>query len=128
MANLPLLHTGNVFWGKPLNNSSRIYRLSFINQDRIYEIFAKQVYEADLYGFIAVEELVFGTQSELVIDPGEERLKSEFASVNRTFIPMHSIIRIDEVEKPGISKIHAMDGGKGNVSPFSRPRSGDKKD
>jgi len=113
-----------------LSNNSRIYRLSFVNQDKIYEVFAKQVYEADLYGFIAVEELVFGTQSELVIDPGEERLKSEFASVNRTFIPMHSIIRIDEVEKPGISKIHAMDGGKsGNVSPFSRPRSGgDKKD
>ncbi|MEZ5537785.1 MAG: DUF1820 family protein [Thiolinea sp.] len=111
-------------------NSSRLYRISFVNQDKIYEIFARQVYEADqMYGFIVVEELVFGTQSELVIDPGEERLKTEFAAVNRTFIPMHSIIRIDEVEKPGISKIHAMDGGKSsNVSPFARPRSGDKKD
>ena len=110
-------------------SSSRIYRISFVNQDKIYEVFARQVYESDLYGFIAVEELVFGSQSDLVIDPAEERLKLEFAAVNRTFIPMHSIIRIDEVEKPGISKIHALDGGKGNVSPFSRPRStGDKKD
>lgn len=109
-------------------NSSRIYRISFVNQDRIYEVFARQVYEADLYGFIAVEELVFGTQSELVIDPGEEKLKSEFSSVNRTFIPMHAIIRIDEVEKPGISKIHAIDGkSSGNVSPFTRPRSSDNK-
>lgn len=109
-------------------SSSRIYRISFVNQDKIYEVFARQVYEADLYGFIAVEELVFGTQSELVIDPAEERLKSEFSAVNRTFIPMHSIIRIDEVEKPGISKIHAMDGTRtSNVSPFSRPlSSGDK--
>ena len=115
--------------GKIPLNSSRIYRVSFVNQDKIFEVFAKQVYEADLYGFIAIEELVFGTQSELVIDPGEERLKTEFASVNRTFIPMHSIIRIDEVEKPGISKVHAMDGGRAsNVSPFARPRSsgGDK--
>ena len=109
-------------------NSSRIYRISFVNQDKIYEVFARQVYEADLYGFIAVEELVFGTQSELVIDPAEERLKSEFSSVNRTFIPMHSIIRIDEVEKPGISKIHAMDGSRtNNVSPFARPLSSNDK-
>ncbi|PID49099.1 MAG: hypothetical protein CR991_08410 [Proteobacteria bacterium] len=110
-------------------SSSRIYRISFINQDKIFEVFARQVYESDLYGFIAIEELVFGSQSDLVIDPSEERLKSEFASVNRTFIPMHAIIRIDEVEKPGISKIHALDGSKtGNVSPFARPvSSGDKK-
>ncbi|MEZ5479162.1 MAG: DUF1820 family protein [Thiolinea sp.] len=109
-------------------NSSRIYRISFFNQDRIYEVFARQVYEADLYGFVAVEELVFGTQSELVIDPSEERLKTEFSAVNRTFIPMHSIIRIDEVEKPGVSKIHALEGGRpSNVSPFARPlSSGDK--
>ncbi len=109
-------------------SSSRIYRISFVNHNKVYEVFAKQVYESDLYGFIAIEELVFGSQSDLVIDPVEERLKSEFASVNRTFIPMHSIIRIDEVEKPGVSKIHALDGGKaGNVSPFARPRtSGDK--
>lgn len=110
-------------------SSSRIYRISFVNQDKIFEVFAKQVYESDLYGFITVEELVFGTQSELVIDPAEERLKTEFASVNRTFIPMHSIIRIDEVEKPGISKVHSLDGARvGNVSPFARPlSSGDKK-
>ena len=109
-------------------SSSRIYRISFVNHNKVYEVFAKQVYESDLYGFIAIEELVFGSQSDLVIDPVEERLKSEFASVNRTFIPMHSIIRIDEVEKPGVSKIHALDGGKtSNVSPFARPRSsGDK--
>ncbi len=121
-----LISRGYFFGEKPLS-SSRIYRLSFVNQDKIFEIFARQVYESDLYGFIAVEELVFGSQSELVIDPGEERLKSEFASVSRTFIPMHSIIRIDEVEKPGVSKVHSMDGKGNNVSPFARPRtSGDK--
>lgn len=110
------------------SSSSRIYRVSFVNQDKIYEVFARQVYEADLYGFIAIEELEFGTQSELVIDPGEEKLKSEFSSVTRTFIPMHAIIRIDEVEKPGISKIHAMEGGRNNnVSPFARPLSGGDK-
>ena len=102
--------------------SDRIYRISFVNQDKIYEIFAKQVYESDLYGFVVVEEIVFGTQSSVVIDPGEERLKTEFEAVKRSFIPIHSVIRIDEVEQPGVSKVHALDGNStGNVSPFARP-------
>lgn len=104
-------------------SSDRIYRISFVNQDKVYEIFAKQVYESDLYGFVVVEELVFGTQSTLVIDPGEERLKTEFEAVKRSFIPIHSVIRIDEVEHPGVSKIHSLEAGgaPGNVSPFARP-------
>ncbi|MBU0654838.1 MAG: DUF1820 family protein [Gammaproteobacteria bacterium] len=110
-------------------NSDRLYRISFVNQDKIYEIFARQVYESDLYGFVVVEEIVFGTQSTVVIDPGEERLKTEFDAVKRSFIPIHSVIRIDEVEKPGVSKIHAMDGSvSSNVSPFSRPAGNKKKD
>lgn len=107
--------------------SDRIYRIAFVNQDRVYEMFAKQVYESDLYGFVVVEEIVFGTQSSLVIDPGEERLKTEFESVKRSFIPIHSVIRIDEVEKPGVSKIHTLDNTN-NVSPFARPVNNKKKD
>ena len=106
--------------------TERLYRISFINQDKVYEMFAKQVYESDLYGFIVVEEIVFGTQSTLVIDPGEEKLKTEFDAVKRTFIPIHSIIRIDEVEKTGVSKILALDAG--NVSHFPRPVGNKKKD
>lgn len=110
-------------------SSDRIYRITFINQDKIYEIFARQVYESDLYGFVVIEEIVFGTQSTVVIDPGEERLKTEFDSVKRSFIPIHSVIRIDEVENPGVSKIHALDGSSvSNVSPFSRPAGNKKKD
>lgn len=109
--------------------SERIYRISFVNQDKVYEVFARQVYESDLYGFVVVEEMVFGTQSTVVIDPGEERLKAEFEAVKRSFIPIHSVIRIDEVEQPGVSKIHALDGASpGNVSPFARPVGGKKKD
>ena len=112
-----------------MSNDRSIYRISFVNQDKIYEIFAKQVYESDLYGFVVVEEIVFGTQSTVVIDPGEERLKTEFEAVKRSFIPIHSVIRIDEVEHTGVSKIHMLESGSvtGNVSPFARP-AGKKKD
>lgn len=96
-------------------DKSNVYKVSFFNQNKVYEVFARQVYEADLYGFIAIEELVFGTQSTVVVDPSEEKLKAEFASVKRSFIPMHSLIRIDEVEQQGVSKIKDLDG---NVAAF----------
>ena len=86
-------------------NDSRLYKISFINKDKVYDIFAKQVYESDLYGFLAVEEIVFGSASEIVIDPSEEKLKAEFEGVKRSFIPLHSIVRIDEVKERGVCKI-----------------------
>ena len=58
-----------------------------------------------LFGFVEVEELVFGERSTVVVDPGEERIKNEFAGVKRTYLPLHSVIRIDEVRKQGVSKI-----------------------
>ena len=34
----------------------------------------------------------------LVIDPAEEKLKAEFAGVQRLLLPMHAVMRIEEVE------------------------------
>jgi len=84
---------------------TEIYKISFLNKGEIYEVFAKQVYSSDLYGFIEIEDYIFGERSQLVVDPSEEKLKAEFAGVKRSFIPMQAIIRIDEVEKEGVSKI-----------------------
>jgi hypothetical protein len=74
----------------------------------------KQVYQSDLYGFIEIEDYVFNERSQVLVDPSEERLKTEFTGVRRSFIPMQAVIRIDEVEKSGVSKISNGD----NVSPF----------
>ncbi len=95
---------------------SRLYKISYYNQDKVYELYAKKVYESDLYGFLTIEDVVFGSQSELVIDPSEEKLKAEFESVKRSFVPMHSVIRIDEVKEQGMCKI--KDSKSGNVSAF----------
>jgi len=103
-------------------SESRLYKVSYINQDKVYELFAKQVYESDIYGFLVIEEIVFGSQSELVIDPSEEKLKAEFDSVKRSFIPFHNVIRIDEVEKQGMCKIKDNKSG-GNIAAFPRGRS-----
>ncbi len=93
-----------------------IYRISFLNQDSVYEVYARHVGESDMFGFIEIEEFVFGETTQLLVDPSEERLKTEFSGVKRTYIPMHSILRIDEVDKEGVAKVVTKSGD--NVSPF----------
>lgn len=85
--------------------SKSIYKVSFYNKSKVYEIYATKVYQSDLYGFITIEELKFDARSTVVVDPSEEKLKTEFEQVKRFFVPMHAIIRIDEVDKQGVSKI-----------------------
>ena len=96
-----------------------LYKVIFVNQGKVYEIYARSSDQGSLFGFIEIEELVFGERTSLVVDPSEERLKTEFESVKRTFIPMHAVIRIDEVDKQGVSKISSVDGS--NVTAFPMP-------
>ena len=93
---------------------SEIYRITFLNKGKVYEVYAKQVYQSELYGFIEVEDYIFDERSQVVVDPSEEKLKAEFNGVKRSFIPIQAIIRIDEVEKGGVSKISNGD----NITPF----------
>ena len=99
--------------------ASHIFKVLFVNQGKVYEIYARKVGHGGLFGFIEVEELVFGERSSVVVDPGEERIKSEFEGVKRTYLPLHSVLRIDEVKKQGVSKISALEGG--NVAQFPVP-------
>ncbi len=97
-----------------------MYRVTFVNHERIYEVYAKRVGQGNLFGFVAIEEIVFGETSTVVVDPGQERVKNEFQGVKRTHIPMHSILRIDEVDKEGVAKITTQVKAN-NVSPFPGP-------
>lgn len=96
--------------------AEKLYRVVFHNQGRVYEIYAREVNQAGVMGFVEIADLVFGEKSELVVDPSEEKLRSEFEGVSRTMIPMHAVVRIDEVEKQGSARI--TEGGEGNVTPF----------
>ncbi len=95
-----------------------LYKVIFHNQGKIYEIYAKSVHQGVMFGFIEVEKLVFGEKTSVVLDPSEENLKSEFNDVSRTYIPMHSVIRIDEVLKQGAAKITDNTGNGENIMPF----------
>ena len=99
--------------------TSHIFRIMFVNQGKVYEIYARKATHGNLFGFIEVEELVFGARAGVVLDPSEERIKAEFEDVKRTYLPLHSVLRIDEVKKQGVSKITALDGT--NVAQFPMP-------
>jgi len=96
-------------------SDNTIYRVNFVSAGEVYEIYAANVGQGGLFGFIEVEGILFGERSKLLIDSSEERLKTEFDGVQRTFIPMHSVLRIDEVEKAGRGRITT---GSGKVAPF----------
>lgn len=96
-----------------------VYKIVFMNQGQVYEIYARSVGHGSLFGFVEVEELVFGERSSVVVDPSEEKIKAEFDGVKRTYLPMHSILRIDEVEKQGTSKVSKLEGT--NVAQFPMP-------
>lgn len=94
-----------------------IFRITFFNQGKVYQLHAESVQQADLYGFVAISRLIFGETATLVVDPAEEKLKSEFAGVSQLMLPVHAVIRIDTVEKRGQNKIFEIDSNT-NVHPF----------
>ena len=61
---------------------------------------------------------MFGEKSSVVVDPGEEKLKTEFTDVIRTYVPVHAVIRIDEVSKAGSAKVSPLPEGASKVTPF----------
>jgi hypothetical protein len=99
--------------GKP------IYKVIFVNQDQVFEVYARSIFQSDLWGFLEIEEFLFGERSQLLVDPSEEKLKSEFSGVKRSYVPLQSIIRIDEVEKEGTVKV--SEAKAGSVASFPLP-------
>ena len=99
----------------------RVYRVLFFQQGEVYEVYARQVSQGELFGFVELEELLFGETSELLVDPSQEKLATEFRDVKRAYVPMHAVLRIDEVEKQGVSRITKPSGEAAKVAPFPGP-------
>lgn len=97
----------------------RLYKVVFLNAGKVWEIYASGVSQGELYGFVEVSGIVFGERSAVVVDPAEERLKTEFEGVRRSFIPLHAVVRIDEVEKQGTARIRSAEDGK--IAHFPTP-------
>lgn len=98
-----------------------IYKVTFLQLGKCYELYARHVASSSLWGFTEVGDLVFESASAgLLVDPTEERLREEFGDTRVLHLPMQSVVRIEEVERKGTPVIRdASDGQK--ITPFPMP-------
>jgi hypothetical protein len=99
----------------------KLFKVTFLNHGRIYELYARHVSASSLWGFTEVGELVFDVNDGVVIDPTEERLRDEFGNTRVLHLPMQSIVRVEEVEKKGQSAIRDASTGESVVTMFPLP-------
>ena len=55
--------------------SHHIFKVLFVNQGKVYEVYARKVSHGSMLGFVEIEELVFGERAGVLLDPTEERIK-----------------------------------------------------
>lgn len=102
-----------------------LFRIQFVSNGEKYELYVKELSQGGLFGFVEIGDFVWDTHTSLVLDPSHEKLKSEFSDVTRTYIPMHNVLRIDEVKKQGTAKITQLSD---KVTAFPSPIYTPKKD
>ena len=98
-----------------------LYKVTFLNHGKVYELYAQRVSSGALWGFTEVADLVFDVNTGVVVDPAEERLRDEFGDTRVLHLPMQSIVRVEEVEKKGQSAIRDAATGEAVVTPFPMP-------
>lgn len=98
-----------------------LYKITFLNAGKIYELYARRVAASSLWGFTEVSDLVFDVNEGLVVDPTEERLRDEFAHTRVLHLPMQSVVRVEEVDRKGQLSIRDAGTGEKVVTPFPMP-------
>ncbi|XEI33538.1 DUF1820 family protein [Aeromonas veronii] len=101
-----------------MSESKALYRVQFICHNERYEVYVREVNQGQLFGFIEIADFVWDNHTALIVDPSHEKLKSEFADVRHTLIPMHQVLRIDQVKKQGAARITDLGS---NVASFPGP-------
>lgn len=102
-------------------STTTLYRVAFQNQGKVYEVYAEQVRSSDVFGFVELSGLTFDTRESVVVDPSEEALRTEFSGVRATLVPMHAVVRIDEVERRGSARITDAAEAGSKITPFPIP-------
>ena len=106
-------------------SESTVYRVTFLNQGEVYEVYARSVSQAGIFGFVEIADLIFQDETKKVIDPSRERIANEFEGVPRTLVPLHAVLRIDQVEREGEARItlSTANSKRGEVRFFPTPMS-----
>jgi hypothetical protein len=101
----------------------KLYKIIFLNNGKVYELFSEGVTSSGLWGFIEVSDLVFDTAEGLVVDPTEEKMREEFNDARVLHLPIQSVLRVEEVEQRGQCLIRDRESGE-KVTPFPIPPHG----
>ncbi len=98
-------------------DKEKLFRIAFLNHGKVYELFCSGVGMSNLLGFVEATGLEFGEKDSLVIDPTEEKMRDEFDGVEVLHLPMHSVLRVEQVRKKGQAVIRDRESGE-KVTPF----------
>jgi len=98
-------------------DKEKLFRIAFLNQGKVYELFCTGVYTSGLLGFVEASGLMLGEKDSLVVDPTEEKLRDEFDGVEVLHLPIHSVLRVEQVKKKGQAVIRDRESGE-KVTPF----------
>ncbi|MBN7819100.1 DUF1820 family protein [Bowmanella sp. Y26] len=101
-----------------MSKAKPLYKVQFISNAERYEVYVREVSQGAMFGFVEIGDFVWDNHSSLLVDPSQEKLKTEFDNVMRTYIPMHNVLRIDEVKKQGNAKVTELSD---KVTPFPKP-------
>ncbi|MGY0504749.1 DUF1820 family protein [Luteimonas sp. e5] len=101
--------------------ANTLYRIQFQQGDKRYTLYAREVSSSTIWGFVDIGGLDWPNQGGVLVDPAEERLREEFADTRRLHLPMHALIRIEEVDRRGQAAIHEAGGDNRVVTPFPLP-------
>lgn len=79
-----------------MSESKALYRVQFICHSERYEVYVREVNQGLAVRFYRDCRLCLG-QPHGAYRRSQSKLKSEFADVRQTLIPMHQVLRIDQV-------------------------------
>jgi len=94
-----------------------LYRVAFHNHGKVYELYCTGVESSSLWGFLAISGMVFDTGEGVVVDPSEEKIRDEFADVEVLHVPLHGVLRVEQVARKGQASIRDRESGE-KVTPF----------
>lgn len=98
-------------------SQQKLFRVSFLNHGKVWELYCKGVISSGLWGFVELSDIVFDANDAVVIDPVEDKMRDELGDVEVLHLPMHSVLRVEEVRRKGQSVIRERESGE-KITPF----------
>lgn len=78
--------------------NKKLYKVQFIDEKKEVKIIhANHVNPSSFLGLIEISDIIFIDSSDILINPDDEKIRKEFKNVEKTFLPIGTILRIDEI-------------------------------